>query len=107
MCNSFKVQKNILLIQTFEQMSVFEFCFNVLHKCGHTNTHFSGLNSDQDEGSVSEIAFDDPVDVDDDFIPHAEFEAFVSNSCASSDIGKLFLNYFCIMSVYFIILMGP
>ena len=79
----------------------------VLHKCGHTTTHFSGSDSDQDGASVSEIAFDDPVDVDDDFIPHAEFEAFVSNSCASSDIGKLFLNYFCIMSVYFLIIIDP
>ena len=72
-------------------------------------THFS-LNSEQDHGSVSEIAFDDPVDIDADFdIPHAEFEAFVSNndinsSNANSVIGpKLFLLKYVIM-FYFVIM---
>ena len=81
---------------------------SVHNKCGHTSTYFSGESSDQDEGSVSEIAFDDPVDVNDDFIPHAEFEAFVSNSCNSTSnscpgIGKLFITH--ILSMYFIIMM--
>ena len=81
---------------------------SVLYKCGHTSIYFSGESSDQDEGSVSEIAFDDPVDVNDDFIPHAEFEAFVSNSCNSTSnscpgIGKLFITH--ILSMYFIIMM--
>ena len=55
-----------------------------------------------DEASVSEIAFDDPVDVDEDYIPNAEFEAFVSNS--GIDIGKLSPNCFYVVSLYFIII---
>ena len=64
-------------------------------------THFIGVNDPiQDEAAVSEIAFDDPIDVNEnDFIPHAEFEAFVSNN-STINHGKLFfINFFVLFVI--------
>ena len=52
----------------------------------------------QDEAAVSEIAFDDPIDVNEnDFIPHAEFEAFVSNDSTTNHGSLIFINLFVLL----------
>ena len=64
-------------------------------------THFIGVNDPiQDEAAVSEIAFDDPIDVNEnDFIPHAEFEAFVSNKSTTNHGQLIFINFFELISL--------
>ena len=62
-------------------------------------THFIGVNDPiQDEAAVSEIAFDDPIDVNEnDFIPHAEFEAFVSNKSTTNGGQLIFITFFVLL----------
>ena len=100
------LKKRALFIEPPTRVAIDQSCLQSIVRQVNA-THFS-LNSEQDHGSVSEIAFDDPVDIDADFIPHAEFEAFVSDNDSSSssyggEVGQLFLLKYFIM-FYFVIM---